>query len=515
VTCDRSLSVAEFKGLVQNALNIPTEQQRLIYKGKILKDDSTLEQYDIQDGHTIHLVKSGGSKPQQSSSPAAASAPASGGQTPSFGFPQPSSAPSSTGAAAPGNPLMGLGSMMGGDMSQMQSQLMQNPELMQQMLSSPMMESLLSNPEMMTNLMLNNPQLQPMLDANPQIRHILSDPALMRQTMQMMRNPNAMREAMRHQDLAMSHLENHPEGFNALRRMYEEVQEPMMEATSGAGQQQTQSGQQQSTNPWATGAPNTSALPNPWGGTPTQPAAGNGAGTGGGMGTNPFLAAMGGGMPGMGGGGMPGTGGGSMPGMGGLPGMGDPAQIAAMMQNPMVQQMLSDPNMIDQMARMNPQLGSMLQANPQLRSMLTNPDMIRQMTDPNNLQAIMQMQQSMQQLQRSGMLPAGLGFPAMPSMGAFQGTGSGGTPFTPPQGQQQGSTIGGLDFSAILGSAGAQGSTPASSAAPPAPSRSPEVRFESQLQQLNAMGFTDTEANIRALTATNGNVNAAVERLLQ
>jgi hypothetical protein len=25
-------------------------------------------------------------------------------------------------------------------------------------------------------------------------------------------------------DLAMSHLENHPEGFNALRRMYEEVQ---------------------------------------------------------------------------------------------------------------------------------------------------------------------------------------------------------------------------------------------------------------------------------------------------
>ena len=42
--------------------------------------------------------------------------------------------------------------------------------------------------------------------------------------MQMMRNPNAMREAMRHQDMAISQLENHPEGFNALRRMYEDVQ---------------------------------------------------------------------------------------------------------------------------------------------------------------------------------------------------------------------------------------------------------------------------------------------------
>ena len=50
---------------------------------------------------------------------------------------------------------------------------------MQQMLNSPIMESLLSNPEMMQNMMLSNPQLQPMLDANPQIRHILNDPAVL------------------------------------------------------------------------------------------------------------------------------------------------------------------------------------------------------------------------------------------------------------------------------------------------------------------------------------------------
>ena len=33
-------------------------------------------------------------------------------------------------------------------------------------------------------------------------------------------------------------------------------------------------------------------------------------------------------------------------------------------------------------------------------------------------------------------------------------------------------------------------------------------------EQLQDMGFTDTAANLRALTATQGNVNAAIERLL-
>ena len=51
-------------------------------------------------------------------------------------------------------------------------------------------------------------------------------------------------------------------------------------------------------------------------------------------------------------------------------------------------------------------------------------------------------------------------------------------------------------------------------AAPAAPAVSPEIHFASQISQLCDMGFFDTEANVRALTATGGNVNAAVERLL-
>jgi ubiquilin len=77
---------------------------------------------------------------------------------------------------------------------------------------------------MLRSMVVNNPQMQQVLQANPQLTHVLNDPSIMRQTLEMMRSPAAMREAMRNQDLAMSNLETHPEGFNALRRMYSEVQ---------------------------------------------------------------------------------------------------------------------------------------------------------------------------------------------------------------------------------------------------------------------------------------------------
>jgi ubiquilin len=148
----------------------------------------------------------------------------------------------------------------------------------------------------------------------------------MRQSLQMMSNPNAMQEAMRHQDMAISRLENHPEGFNALRRMYEDVQEPLMEATQNQFGTQSTSQQSQS-NPWATGAPNTSALPNPWGRPAATPAPNMGA-------ANPMQAGFGG-FPGM-------------AGVAGMPNMNDPAAISAMLQNPMMQQMLQNPELMMQ-----------------------------------------------------------------------------------------------------------------------------------------------------------------------
>lgn len=154
----------------------------------------------------------------------------------------------------------------------------------------------------------------------------------MRQSLQMMSNPNAMQEAMRHQDIALSRLENHPEGFNALRRMYEDVQEPLMEATQNAFT--NQNNQQTQSNPWSSNTPNTSALPNPWG----RPAANTNPNA-----NNPFAQNFGG-LGGLG----AGAGGGGAGGFPGMPNLNDPAAMAAMMQNPMVQQMLQNPELMMQ-----------------------------------------------------------------------------------------------------------------------------------------------------------------------
>lgn len=42
----------------------------------------------------------------------------------------------------------------------------------------------------------------------------------------------------------------------------------------------------------------------------------------------------------------------------------------------------------------------------------------------------------------------------------------------------------------------------------------PEQRYQSQLEQLASMGFGNREANLQALIATYGDINAAVEKLL-
>lgn len=176
IVIEKSALVSDLKDKIAETLSVPSALQRLIYKGRVLKDESTLDFYDIQDGHTVHMVKG--------------SAPGASSTTTSTTTPTPVAAPNSMGslgmpaAANPANMFGGLGGMMGNqfggmpDISTMQEQLMRNPEMMQQIMSSPMMDNLLNNPDMLRNMMGNNPQMQAMLDSNPQIRHIMNDPAV-------------------------------------------------------------------------------------------------------------------------------------------------------------------------------------------------------------------------------------------------------------------------------------------------------------------------------------------------
>ena len=49
---------------------------------------------------------------------------------------------------------------------------------------------------------------------------------------------------------------------------------------------------------------------------------------------------------------------------------------------------------------------------------------------------------------------------------------------------------------------------------PPAPVADPSAAYAAQLQALTDMGFPDRDANLRALVATGGNLEAAIARLV-
>ena len=109
--------------------------------------------------------------------------------------------------------------MAGFNPAAMQQALMQNPEMMQQIMSvalccfaqilnpdclryvafrdSPMMQGLMDNPELIQSLMMMNPEMKAVIDRNPQLAHVLNDRNLLRQSMQVrdLHSSNLARDA--------------------------------------------------------------------------------------------------------------------------------------------------------------------------------------------------------------------------------------------------------------------------------------------------------------------------------
>ncbi|XP_023636430.1 large proline-rich protein bag6-B [Capsella rubella] len=53
---DKCVPVPALKEQVATVTGVVTEQQRLICRGKVMKDDQLLSAYHVEDGHTLHLV---------------------------------------------------------------------------------------------------------------------------------------------------------------------------------------------------------------------------------------------------------------------------------------------------------------------------------------------------------------------------------------------------------------------------------------------------------------------------
>ena len=196
-------------------------------------------------------------------------------------------------------------------------------------------------------------------------------------------------------------------------------------------------------------------------------------------------------------------------GLGGMP-TPDPAVAASMMQDPAMMagmaQMMAQPGFIEMIEATNPGLRAMLDAQPGSREMLRNPELMRAMP---------------QMMQMFGGGAGGMGGMGMPPAAMLGGGGASPSAAAGALGGPSAAAGWGEDprmaqLLRALGGGGAFGGAPGTAGGMVAPlgvARPPEEVYAAQLLQLEEMGLTNREQNIRALQMSGGNVNVAVERI--
>lgn len=194
----------------------------------------------------------------------------------------------------------------------------------------------------------------------------------------------------------------------------------------------------------------------------------------------------------------------------------NPTLMQNMMNAPytrsMLEAMQADPNMAANLINQSPLLAGNPGLQDQMRSMmpqflqqLQNPAMQDAMTNPQALNAIMQIQQGMEALRQ--VAPGLVGTMGVPPMSPVTTTTpTSGQNTTTPTTAGTGNPAAFTDFMSRMMQGMANNATNTN--------QPPEERYSTQLEQLTAMGFVNREANLQALIATFGDINAAIERLL-
>ncbi|MCJ1362330.1 hypothetical protein MMC16_001433 [Acarospora aff. strigata] len=482
LTLPTSTTVLELKTKLSGSdyADLPTERQRLIYSGRVLKDHDTLGSYKIKDGHTVHLVKGAASNVRQN--------PANQGSSTTSGTgtsatPAAAGVPTNIAAGTGNNPLAGLTGARYAGFAQLPGAGMfgpdggmgppPDPEQMITMLENPQFQSTineaLQNPQILDMMIQQNPMLRNM----PGVRQIIQSPEFLR----MMTDPAAIRSITQMQRaMGTGPFGGAGGGENAFPA-------PGVTDTTPTNSQ----------TPNQTNTTGTPQPPNPFAtifGNPTAAAA-----AGAGANANPFAAlfnptATATASP--------------PPAAQGTPAAGQPGP-----QNTS-QDPTNPQNMLALLAGLNPAFAGTAApgttanatqpqqppAAPQNQNQNQNP-FANLATNP-----LFQNPQLMQQMLQA-MNPGGNG--AVGGGGADAAAAM--NPFLSMFGP------GGLDGAALQGQGQGPGQGFGAQAQAQDP-RPPEERYEEQLRQLNEMGFHEFERNVEALRRSGGVVQFAVEWLL-
>lgn len=224
IQVEEGASIKDIKVIVGSKFNADPDYLCLIFAGKMMEDEDTLEMHKVHEGMTIHLIIKAAPRESEGGQQRP---PADISKTP-FGF-------AGIGGLV-GLESLGMGSANFMELqNRMQTELLGNPELLRRVLENPLVQSLMKDTDNMKSLIRNNPQMRDLMSRHPEIRQMLNNTELLKHTSELAKNPSMLQELMRNLDGT-----NPMEGtttFTTLPAMFNTFQEPGISSVSAKMQE--------------------------------------------------------------------------------------------------------------------------------------------------------------------------------------------------------------------------------------------------------------------------------------
>eukprot|EP00659_Diplonema_papillatum_P019681 gene19681-30331_t len=213
VVINKNGDVEEMKYSIEEQHEIPKDDQRLIYRGRILHDYLTILELGIEEGHCVRLVRGKGKKAEQ-----ATAVPVTRDES-----------------------RINVGGMS------------MDANMMRSFANSPFLDFFEQNPDLIRQQMFASmPGLQDTANMDPAVSAALNNPDTVKSMIRMMRNPSLLEDMSRSADHQMTQLSNTPGG----NRMLERVMHAMQPTGSPFGRS--------APTPSTPAPPPNVPLPNPW-----------------------------------------------------------------------------------------------------------------------------------------------------------------------------------------------------------------------------------------------------------